>query len=388
MERRANRVAGTVLALICIAALLAVPSRGAAVQTQPLYALAQQIGCPYTELLCSGALAPGDSLSDWVAIATGCSGEPVQRSAYLQGLETYVTEAYEKNGCLHRIKATEYHRIALTVLALGGDPTCFGRDGDGKPVDLIAQGTYNWCGTGELGLQGLNALIFALITLDAKNYDIPSGARYTRQELLGQLLAAQTEAGAFGLTAGAEDVDLTAMALQALAPYREKDSAVADSVERALSWLSARQNSTGDFTSWGAATSEGTAQVVIALCALGLDPGTDPRFCKSGGSALEGLLRYQLPDGMFCHTMDGGADVMATEQAALALIAVERLAAGKGRLYDLTEVAVYPGEASQEQPLRFRLLWLAPLPVLTAGAVFIIRKGKKKHVRNDGSDHS
>ncbi len=387
MEERANRVARAIFALLCVAALLAAPSRGVATQMQPLHALARQIGCDYTELLSSGALAPGDSVSDWVAIATGCSGEPVRPGAYLQGLEAYVTEAYEKNGCLHRIKATEYHRIALTVLALGGDPTCFGRDRAGKPIDLIAQGTYNWCGTGELGVQGLNALIFALITLDAGNYEIPADARYTRQELLRQLLEAQTEAGAFGLTAGSEDVDLTAMALQALAPYRE-DSAVADCVERALNWLSARQNSTGDFTSWGAATSEGTAQVIIALCALGLDPATDPRFCKSGGSALDGLLRYQRPDGMFRHTMDGGADVMATEQAALALIAVERLAVGKGRLYDLTGVAVYPEETPREQPPHFQILWLAPLPVLAAGAAFIIRKGKKKYVRNDGSDHS
>lgn len=40
---------------------------------------------------------------------------------------------------------------------------------------------------------------------------------------------------------------------------------------------------------------------------------------------------------MFRHTLDGGADVMATEQAALALMALERLENGQRRLYDLRE---------------------------------------------------
>lgn len=52
-------------------------------------------------------------------------------------------------------------------MALGADPTCFGRNPQGQPIDLIADGTYAWDTTSSLGTQGLNSWIFALITLDA-----------------------------------------------------------------------------------------------------------------------------------------------------------------------------------------------------------------------------
>lgn len=48
---------------------------------------------------------------------------------------------------------------------------------------------------------------------------MPEDAAYTREEILAAILEAQEPDGGFGLTAGASDVDITAMALQALAPY-------------------------------------------------------------------------------------------------------------------------------------------------------------------------
>ena len=44
----------------------------------------------------------------------------------------------EKRG--YRIKATEWHRITLAVQAQAGDPTAFGRDREGKPIDLVPRG--------------------------------------------------------------------------------------------------------------------------------------------------------------------------------------------------------------------------------------------------------
>ena len=371
------------LAILLVAAL---PLTVLASSEDPLQALAEKAGCDYADILTSDMVVPGESVSDWIAIATGCSGNPVKRNAYLKGLEDYVTKEYAENGGLHNIKATEYHRISLVVLALGGDPTCFGVDDAGDPINLIADGTYNWCNSDSLGMQGLNGWIFALIALDAKYYDVPDGAVYTREDILAAILGAQTDEGGFGLSGGSPDVDITAMALQALAPYYHTGPEAQGVVDRALGWLSAQQNDSGDFTSWGSGTAEGTAQTVIALCSLRIDPRTDERFVKNGNSALDGLLQYRTESGMFKHTLDGEADVIATEQAALALIAMERLEQHGNRIYDFAEVAVYEGNDNTLKTDKngAPIGWIALIVggILVAGGVtlVVIKRGKKKHV--------
>lgn len=379
-----NRIVIFLMAMLMLATM---PMTAFASSADSLQAIADKAGCAYEDILSSKLVAPGESVSDWIAIATGCSGNPVKRNAYLKGLEEYVTAEYEQNGCLHNIKATEYHRISLAVLTLGGDPTAFGKDASGEPINLIAEGTYNWDHSDSLGTQGLNGWIWALITIDAKYYDIPRDAIYTREDMVNAILAAQTDEGGFGLSGGSPDVDITAMALQALASYYPQHENVKGSVDRALGWLSAQQSDSGDFVAWGAPSAESTAQVVIALCSLSIDPRTDTRFVKNGKSALDGLMQYQVDGGMFRHTLDGEADVMATEQAALALIALERLDAKANRLYDLTEVTVYAGtDDSLDVPdaPKNPIVWIvigAVVLVAAGGAAFVfIKRGKKKHV--------
>ena len=62
---------------------------------------------------------------------------------YLRDLESYVTPCTGNGGPPH-----QGHRVAphhfLAVQAQGGDPTAFGRDREGKPIDLEAEGTHNW----------------------------------------------------------------------------------------------------------------------------------------------------------------------------------------------------------------------------------------------------
>lgn len=373
MERRIGRRIGALL--ICMLWPVTVMAQGQ--RQQPLEAVAQNIGCAYEELLTSEKLVPGEPVSDWMAIATGCSGDPVKRNAYLQGLEDYVTRQYANNGGLHRIKATEWHRISLAILALGGDPTVFGKDA----INLIADGTYNFQMADSLGLQGLNGWIFALITLDAAAYEVPENARFTREDMLREILSAQTEDGGFGLSGSSADVDITAMALQALAPYCAENAEVAAAADRALDWLAAQQNENGGFTSWGSAAAEGTAQTVIALCSLGIDPRTEERFIKNGNSPVDGLMQYQTEDGMFRHTLDSEADIMATEQAALALIALDRLDRSGRRLYDLTDVAVYQGsDDTAPKEGTGPMLWIIIGTVTAAAAVALAVKGRKKHV--------
>ncbi len=258
----------------------------------------------------------GSSSFDWLAIALHRAGAEEKYDDYLAALERYVTDCYAASGTLSDYKATEYHRIALTVLELGGDPTAFGTKSDGTPVDLIAEGTYNFAG--DLYAQGLNSPVYALLTLDAGGYAVPSGAKYPREAILAELLRRQEPDGGFGLTEGSADVDLTAMTLRALAPYGE----AAGAIEAALAWLSGQMADDCTFSAYGAVSAESISQVLLALAALGIDPQSDARFVRGDATLLTALEGFRQPDGSFSHTLaDGEGNLVATEQAMLALAA-------------------------------------------------------------------
>ena len=284
-------------------------------------------------LLTEENLPAGSSVSDWTALAMACAGIADDYAGYLARLQAYVERQYAENGGLHAVKATEYHRIALTAAALGGDPAAFGAKPDGTAIDLVAEGTYNWQGEEDLGGQGLNGWIFALLTIDAVGAEVPADARYSRQDMLDAIVSAQLPDGGFSLGGGAMDVDITAMALQALAPYREQYQEVIDA---ALNALSAAQTVTGGFESWGAQSSESCAQVILALTALNIDPTADERFQKNQRNVVEALMDFRLSDGGFAHEKDGPLDAMACEQAMQALTAMELRQQGGGRFFDLT----------------------------------------------------
>ena len=284
-------------------------------------------------LLTEEKLPAGSSVSDWTALAMARAGIADDYAGYLVRLQAYVERQYAENGGLHEVKATEYHRIALTAAALGGDPAAFGTKPDGTAIDLVAEGTYNWQGEEDLGGQGLNGWIFALLTIDAVGAEVPADARYSRQDMLDAIVSAQLPDGGFSLGGGTMDMDITAMALQALAPYREQYQEVIDA---ALNALSAAQTVTGGFESWGAQSSESCAQVILALTALNIDPTADERFQKNQRNVVEALMDFRLSDGGFAHEKDGPLDAMACEQAMQALTAMELRQQGEGRFFDLT----------------------------------------------------
>ena len=137
------------------------------------------------------------------------------------------------------------------IAALGGDPQAVSDMAGEKTINLIADGTYNRGKTEPLDTQGTNALIWALIVLDSGDYEVPEDAYQSREEILAELLKAQESDGGFSLSAGSgqTDVDITAMALTALAPYYEENREAKASADLALSWLSEHQESDGGFCS-------------------------------------------------------------------------------------------------------------------------------------------
>ena len=132
------------------------------------------------------------------------------------------------------------------------------------------------------------------------------------------------------------ETDLTAMAVTSLAPYIDEKPEVKAAVERMIDYLSGTITEDGTAKNWGKPSCETTAQVITALCTVGIDPVNDTRFVKNGHSLIDGLKTYVQPDGSFAHNDESlGGDAYATAQALYSLVAYVRYKNGCQSLYDM-----------------------------------------------------
>ena len=279
---------------------------------------------------------------EWLALALARSGRSVP-AGYYDNVVQYVKANVNANERLHNSKSTDNSRVILALTAIGKDPTNVGGHNLLKGLDSMSY----------INKQGINGPVFALIALDSHNY--PTFGEVTRDVLIDRILSEQVKADGGWALGGADeeasDVDVTAMTIQALAPYYKTNAKVKTAVDKGLTWLSEHQEEDGGFASWGAVNSESCAQVIVALAALGIDPLTDSRFIKNGITALDALCGYYTQDDTlgkgFAHVKQssggyvGGAyNQMATEQAYYALNAYYRFANSQNRLYDMTDVCI------------------------------------------------
>ena len=256
-----------------------------------------------------GPLAQNSGVNaEWYVLALRQSGE-YDFSAYETALLQYLAEK-------EVYSATSRQKYALALLAAGSDDAYISR--------ALAD---------SIGQQGVMSWVFGLHLLNngQKNGD------HTLSSVKEKLLSLQLADGGWAVMGTVGDVDVTAMALQALAPHYSEDAAVKTAADKALAFLSARQSPLGEYATNGADNAESIAQVMIALSSLGLDGEADPRFIKGEHTLLDALLRYRLADGSFCHTQGGAPNETATAQALCALVAYQRMANGKGALYMLDE---------------------------------------------------
>ncbi len=302
----------------------------------------------------------GETAGDWFIIAMGRYGCEEDFDKYLAVIRQKVIERYEVKGKLHPTKATEWHRIGLAVLAAGGNPEKMGTEEN--PINLISDGTYNRGKTASLGRQGINGWIWGLIMLDSMRYPVPEGAYYSREDIITQIMCRQLSDGGFALTGENADTDITAMVLTALAPYYDsateytyKNAKTGESVtktvrqvsDEALAVLSEIQTDDGDYCSWGTQNAESTAQVLVALCSLGIDPESDGRFIKNGNTLIDGIRKYRMPDGGFAHSYEkdnknpeaepGKSNSMASVQVMCGLTAYHRYVNNMRPLYDFRD---------------------------------------------------
>lgn len=277
---------------------------------------------------------------EWAVLGQARAGVELSDAyiqAYYDKVVAYVRKNMGADGVLrdpesHNPVITDNERIALALTAIGKDPANVG--GESLLKALQNKDIMKVTDTSDTDINGL---VMGLLALNSRNYTSDTSW------LVQVVLAQQNEDGSWSASADTKpvgDVDMTAMALQALAPYH-KDSGnetVNTAVEKALNWLSGKYRSGYD-------SSESCAQVVIALSALNLDANTDARFTKTVEgktlSVLGNLLQYRVAEnGGFKHQFaDKAVNEMATEQALCAMAAYARFTEKANALYDMTDAA-------------------------------------------------
>lgn len=269
---------------------------------------------------------------EWTVLGLARSGHALPEG-YLEGYYASLEQVLiSRQGVLHERRYTEYARLVLALSAIGRDPAAIA----GYNM-LLPLADYE-----AVMQQGLNGAIFALLALDSGSYQIPENSQadtlVTRELYLESILSSQLANGGWALSGSTADPDTTALALQALAKYTNQTQ-VSAAVEKGLNCLAQAQNENGGYAAWGGESSESTAQVIVALCELGIQP-TDSRFVKNGHSLLDALLRYYTPGQGFRHrAKDSSSSLMATEQCFYALVAAQRLELGQNSLYRMDDVA-------------------------------------------------
>ena len=278
---------------------------------------------------------------EWAVLGQARAKVPLSDAyiqAYYDKVVAYVKANIGSDGILRKPDdkntpvITDNERIALALTAIGKDPANVG----GKNL-LAALQDKDIMKVTDTSYTDINGLVMGLLALNSRNYT--SDTSWLVQAILGQ----QNADGSWSASADtkpASDVDMTAMALQALAPYYKDggNETVNTAVEKALSWLSGKYQSGYD-------SSESCAQVVIALSALNLDANTDARFTKTVEgktlSVLGNLLQYRVAEnGGFKHQFaDKAVNEMATEQALCAMAAYARFTEKANALYDMTDAA-------------------------------------------------
>lgn len=211
-----------------------------------------------------GTPVTGSIGGEWAVLGLARSGRDIPGADdYYASVEEYVRKAMDEDGRLNRSRSTENSRLILALTAMGKDVThVAGRN----LLDGLDSMSF-------ITKQSVNGPVWALLALDSHDY--PVSGDVTREKLVRSILDTQREDGSWPVIASSQvpDVDMTAMAIQALAPYYE-NAQVKAAVDAALTFLAGVQNADGTFSEIPGtdASAESTAQVIVALTPWALIP--------------------------------------------------------------------------------------------------------------------
>ena len=235
-----------------------------------------------------------------------------------------IAECIKRLDTTTNVAMTNIDRKIMTLTARGIDCSKLSQYNNGEPyvdakgnkVDNLTKVLYNYRGGWTI-----NGPIFALIALDMGNYTIPADAFWTRDKLLETILNHKYLSDGFGL-------DMVTMLMQSIGPYMDDPvygervrAKLDEGLEIVLDSFGSKNVYKNPYgVQWGGVyTSEGSAQIVCAMSAMGVDCHTDPRMSNGTQSALTALLDYaDYSEGYFAHTNTTPKNAMATYQGCYA----------------------------------------------------------------------
>jgi hypothetical protein len=309
--------------------------------------------------------------AEWYILCLAQSGECYDFSAYEAALLKYLSQNSVPS-------ATTRQKYALCLSAIGSTNAYIAKTAEQE--------------TGSLGVM---SYVYGLHLLRA-GYT----GKLTANETTENILALQKQDGGWAISGSTSDADVTAMALQALAPDYGQRADVTAAVDRALSLLSTKQQASGGFVSYGVENPESASQVIIALCALGIDPLTDTRFIKNGNTAFDAIASFSLGNGSYCHQAGGAYSEAATAQVLCAATAYLRYAKGLSPLYSLdgarpdevqtetleneSNTMPSPGQSDADSSKKFSYKPFACIAVVVLGGIacLVLFLLKKRHYKN------
>ena len=266
---------------------------------------------------------------EWNIFSILRSGATIEQGKLDKYYESVVKQL---NTSSKNMRVTDLARVALALEAMGKNPTDVGGFN-------VLEAIYNHK---DMMTDSSNCPIFGLLALDGRNYEIPKDAKWSRKDLVKQILKFQKASGGFGLSLDNDTtgIDMTGMALQALAPYYDNSAypEVKPAVDKALKHFKDNITINAGFLDMGSENSCTTAQVLTAVSALNIDPTVKENgFVQNGNNMISNLHTYKKDAGFAWHATMQGQE-MATQQVTYALVAYQRMAEGQTRLYDFTDV--------------------------------------------------
>ena len=258
--------------------------------------------------------------SEWVMLARlralkGNEGW-TRKSADISHYLTSVKAAMKSKKLSKDAKINDIERVIITLTALGYDASNF----NGQNLTAWLYQNQKWDNYSP------NLMIWSLIALDSGNY---TAAKGYREGLIAQLVKYQhTSTGGFFFSTAwpADDVDMTAMAMIALAPYKNSNAKAKKMYNAGWKFIQSKADDQYNYGGDSYDPCSTNAYVVIAKCATG----------QTGGD-LDATVAWMLKNylGKKGFNLNGEYNGMSTYQGLLAMDAYQRASAGATKLFDV-----------------------------------------------------
>lgn len=316
----------SVLAVLCVLSMLCLTAFAAPYSSET-GKVAAWLGNPENTQFDYEETSFVDNLIDWTAFSlarTGKSGP----AEYVDYINAAVANSFDK------MYPSDLARTVLAVTANGMDAK---KIGGHDLLAALARVDYS----SQIYLSSLNTPLLAM------NFkaDFPFEASL-KNGIVEAILSVQQPDGGWAYCSVDQgygvysDADSTSMTVQALAPYYAENEAVGRAVDKALAYLQAQIGATGALEAWGAPSGESTAQFVLALCELGIDP-TGSAYTNNGKTLLDGVKSFITENGG-ARNYQGAEDPLTTYQVLLALNAANRYAENRESVFTYVEKTEEP----------------------------------------------